>query len=151
MAASVKRERSSNWSLAQITYQYIILTDFIQKKHYKVLKAKQSNLITNAKQNMQYICKRAVVTKLVTAVGIQRRSVEQVKLKWGNLQQGAKKTFTKFLKHVRKTGRVPLMKPPTAPEEKIIDLMKDKPNFSGIAGGKNSKITQTKLYLIPPT
>ncbi|XP_061190280.1 uncharacterized protein LOC133198157 [Saccostrea echinata] len=133
-SASVKRERSTNWSLAEIT----VLTDFVEKNE-AVLKAKQSNLITNAKKNSKW----AEVTDLVNAAGVQRRSVEQVKFKWGNLQQGAKKTFTEARKHARKTGGGPPPKPPTAAEEKIIDLMKDKPNFSGIAGGFESSMPGT--------
>uniref|UniRef100_A0A8W8LDV1 Myb/SANT-like DNA-binding domain-containing protein n=1 Tax=Magallana gigas TaxID=29159 RepID=A0A8W8LDV1_MAGGI len=134
MAVAVKRERSSNWSLAEIT----ILTDFVEKNE-EVLKAKQSNIITNAKKHSKW----TEVTDLVNAVGVQRRSVEQVKFKWGNLQQGAKKTFTEARKHARKTGGGPPLKPPTAAEEKIIDLMKDRPNFSGIAGGFESSMPTT--------
>ncbi|XP_061167431.1 uncharacterized protein LOC133176318 [Saccostrea echinata] len=134
MAASVKRERSTNWSLAEIT----VLTDFVEKNE-EVLKAKQSNLITNAKKNSKW----TEVTDLVNAVGVQRRLVEQVRFKWGNLQQGAKKTFTEARKHARKTGGGPPPKPPTAAEEKIIDLMKDKPNFCGIAGGFESSMPGT--------
>ena len=81
---AAKRERSSNWSLAEIS----ILTDFVEKNE-EILKAKQSNLITNSKKNAKW----AEVTELVNAVGVQRRSVEQVRFKWGNLQQGANKSF----------------------------------------------------------
>ena len=49
----------------------------------------------------------AKVTELVNAVGVQRRSVEQVRFKWGNLQQGAKKSFTDARKHARQTGGGP--------------------------------------------
>lgn len=70
----------------------------------------------------------------MNAVGVQRRSVEQVKFKWGNLQQGQTKTFTEARKHARKTGGGPSIKPTTAAEEKIIDLMKNGSNFSDIAG-----------------
>ncbi|XP_062571703.1 myb/SANT-like DNA-binding domain-containing protein 4 [Saccostrea cucullata] len=131
MSASVKRERSSHWSLAEIS----VLTDFVEKNE-EVLKAKQSNLITNAKKTSKW----AEVTELINAVGVHRRSIEQVKFKWGNLQQGAKKTFTEARKHARKTGGGPPPKPPTAAEEKIIEIMKDRPNFSGIAGGFESSM-----------
>ena len=66
---AAKRERSSHWSLAEIS----ILTDFVEKNEV-ILKAKQSNLITNSKN-----AKWAGVTELVNAVGVQRRSVEQVR------------------------------------------------------------------------
>ena len=69
---AAKRERSSNWSLAEIS----ILTDLVLKNE-EILKAKQSNLITNCKKNAKW----ADVTELVNAVGVQRRSVEQVRFK----------------------------------------------------------------------
>ena len=69
---AAKRERSSNWSLAEIS----ILTDFVEKNE-EILKAKQSNLITNSKKNAKW----AEVTELVNVVGVQRRSVEQVRFK----------------------------------------------------------------------
>ena len=40
-----------------------------------------------------------------------------------------------FFKHAKKTGVGPQPKLPSAVEWKIIDLMKDRPNFSGIIGG----------------
>ena len=43
---AAKRERRSNWSLAEIG----ILTDFVEKNE-EILKAKQSNLLTKRMQN----------------------------------------------------------------------------------------------------
>lgn len=45
MAVTVKRERSSNLSVAEIP----ILTIFVEKKE-EIIHAKQSKLITNAKE-----------------------------------------------------------------------------------------------------
>ena len=97
------------------------------------------NLITNSKKNAKW----AEVMELVNAVGVQHRSVEQVRFKWGTLQQGAKKSFTDARKHARQTGGGPPPKPPTAAELKIIDLMKDRPNFSGIVGGFETSMPST--------
>mgnify|MGYP003686483879 CR=1 FL=1 len=80
---------------------------------------------------------------MVNVVGVQRRSFEQVRFKWGNLQQGAKKSLTDARKHARQTGGGPPPKPPTAAEMKIIDLMKDQPNFSGIDGGFQTSMPST--------
>ena len=74
------------------------MTDFVEKNE-EILKAKQSNLITNSKKTAKW----AEVTELVNAVGVQRRSVKQVRFKWGNFQQGAKKSFTDARKHARQT------------------------------------------------
>ncbi|XP_052686304.1 myb/SANT-like DNA-binding domain-containing protein 4 [Crassostrea angulata] len=131
---ATKRERSSNWSLSEIS----ILTEFFEKNE-DVLKAKQSNLITNSRKNAKW----AEVTEIINAVGIQRRTVDQVKFKWGNLQQSAKKSFSAARKQAKLTGGGPPPKPPTAAEEKIIDMMKDRPNFSGIVGGFESSMPVT--------
>lgn len=99
---ATKRERSSNWSLSEIS----ILTEFFEKNE-DVLKAKQSNLITNSRKNAKW----AEVTEIINAVGIQRRTVDQVKFKWGNLQQSAKKSFSAARKQAKLTGRGPPPKP----------------------------------------
>lgn len=62
--------------------------------------------------------------------GFNRRSVEQVEFKWVKPATGGKKTFTEAHKYARKTDGGPPIKPPTAAEEKIIDLMNYRPNFS---------------------
>uniref|UniRef100_A0A8W8IF02 Myb/SANT-like DNA-binding domain-containing protein n=1 Tax=Magallana gigas TaxID=29159 RepID=A0A8W8IF02_MAGGI len=135
---ATKRERSSNWSLSEIS----ILTEFFEKNE-DVLKAKQSNLITNLRKNAKW----AEVTEIINAVGIQRHTVDQVKFKWGNLQQSAKKSFSAARKQAKLTGGGPPPKPPTAAEEKIIDMIKDRPNFSGIVGGFKSSMPVTTVVL----
>lgn len=80
---------------------------------------------------------------MINAVGIHRRTGDQVKFKQGNLQQSAKKSFCAARKQSKLTGRGPPPKPPTAAEEKIIDMMKDRPNFSGIVGGFESSMPVT--------
>ncbi|XP_061179493.1 uncharacterized protein LOC133188127 [Saccostrea echinata] len=77
---------------------------------------------------------------MINAIGVQKRTVEQVKFKWGNLQQGAKKSFSEARKQSKLTGGGPPPKPLTAAEEKIIEMMKDRPNFSGIVGGFESSV-----------
>ena len=57
---------------------------------------------------------------------------------------GPKKSFTDARKHARQTGGGPPPKPPTAAELKIIDLMKDRPNFSGIVGGFETSMPSTQ-------
>ncbi|CAC5387660.1 unnamed protein product [Mytilus coruscus] len=71
-------------------------------------------------------------------MGLQKRTTEQVKYKWGNLQQNAKKIFNNVKKQRKLTGGGPAPKPPSAVEEKIIKMMKDRPNFSGISCGFES-------------
>jgi hypothetical protein len=128
---ATKKSRSSNWSLTEIS----ALTDFVEK-HEGILKAKHSNAVTNAKKAEKW----REVTDSINAMGTQKRTIEQVKFKWGNLQQGAKRTFTEARKLSKMTGGGPPPKPPTAAEEKIIEMMKDRPNFSGIVGGFQSSM-----------
>ncbi|CAG2251693.1 unnamed protein product [Mytilus edulis] len=64
--------------------------------------------------------------------------MKQVIYKWGNLQQNAKKTYSEVKKQRKLTGGGPAPKPPSAVEEKIIEMMKDRPNFSGISCGFES-------------
>ncbi|XP_061167430.1 uncharacterized protein LOC133203627 [Saccostrea echinata] len=128
---ATKRERCANWSLTEIS----VLTDFVEKNE-ETLKAKQCNQITNSKKNAMW----AEVTAMINAIGVQKRTVEQVKFKWGNLQQGAKKSFSEARKQSKLTGGGPPPKPLTAAEEKIIEMMKDRPNFSGIVGGFESSV-----------
>lgn len=144
MATILKKSRSCNWSLAEIS----ALTDFVEKNEH-ILKAKHSNLITNAKKNAKW----QELTENINAMGVQRRTVDQVKFKWGNLQQGAKKTFSEAKKSLKMTGGGPPPKPPTAAEEKIIGMMKDRPNFSGIVGGFESSMPPpagTYIYIVIP-
>lgn len=73
---------------------------------------------------------------MINAVDVQRRTVDQVKFKWGSLKQSAKKSFSAARKQSKLTGGGPPPKPPTAAEEK----MKDRPNFSGTVGGVESSM-----------
>lgn len=63
---------------------------------------------------------------MVNAVGFQRRTDDQVKFNWGNLQQSAKRSLSAALKQSKLTDGGPPPKPPTAAKEKIIVMMKDR-------------------------
>ena len=54
----------------------------------------------------------------------------------GKLTTECKKKYSKVKKQRKLTGGGP--KPPSAVEEKIIEMMKDRPNFSGISCGFES-------------
>ncbi|CAC5377396.1 unnamed protein product [Mytilus coruscus] len=124
-----KRERQPNWSISEIT----LLQELVEKDEF-VIKSKQTNTITNNKKNEKW----AEICSKINAMGLQKRTTEQVKYKWGNLQQNAKKIFNDVKKQRKLTGGGPAPKPPSAVEEKIIEMMKDRPNFSGISCGFES-------------
>ena len=68
---------------------------------------------------------------------LQKRA--EVREKWRNMAQVAKKTNSGLLKSQRKTGGGPAEKPPTSTTAKIISLLGDEPSFSGIQGGFESE------------
>ncbi|XP_063446807.1 myb-related transcription factor, partner of profilin-like [Mytilus trossulus] len=124
-----KRERQPNWSISEIT----LLQELVEKDEF-VIKSKQTNTLTNNKKNEKW----AEICSKINAIGLQKRTTEQVKYKWGNLQQNAKKIYNDVKKQRKLTGGGPAPKPPSAVEEKIIEMMKDRSNFSGISCGFES-------------
>ncbi|CAC5417875.1 unnamed protein product [Mytilus coruscus] len=92
----------------------ITLLQELVEKDELVIKSKQTNTITNNKKNEKW----AEICSKINAMGLQKRTTEQRKL----------------------TGGGPAPKPPSAVEEKIIEMMKDRPNFSGISCGFESTI-----------
>ena len=60
--------------------------------------------------------------------------ISEVKEKWTNLQRTAKNELSKFRKEQRKTGGGPPPKLPSKGTDKILELLKDTPSFSGLQG-----------------
>ena len=71
---------------------------------------------------------------MVNSVGVDSRTVQEVKDKWKNLTSTAKKEFSDFGKEQRKTGGGPAPKKPSAATAKIIDIFKEKSSFTGLSG-----------------
>ena len=105
-----KRDRAPNWSVAEIT----LLQELVEKDEL-ILKSKQTNTLTNNKKNEKW----NEITAKINAMRLQKRSAEQVKYKWGNLQQQAKEAFNDVKKQRKLTGGGPAPKPPSTVEEKI--------------------------------
>ena len=47
------------------------------------------------------------ITMEIKAVGIHERTISEVKIKWQNIQESAKRSFAETQRHVRQTGGVP--------------------------------------------
>ena len=119
------RKRKPNFSAQEIA---IITQKF--EENQVVLKSKFTNTNTNKmKQNVW-----EEMTVAVNAVGTAHRSVSEVKEKWTNLQRTAKNELSKFRKEQRKTGGGPPPKLPSKGTDKILELLKDTPSFSGLQG-----------------
>ncbi len=135
-----KADRSKNWQPAEIS----LLQELVEE-HEDILKSKQTNALTNQRKNKKWL----EITEQINALGLtQRRTADKVKTKWGNMQQSAKKVYTDVRKQRKLTGGGPAPKAPTAEEEKIINMMKDRPNFSGIVGGFESSMPLESMLII---
>ena len=90
------------------------------EKNQEIPNSKQSNRIKSSKKNAKW----AEETEFINAVGVQRRSAEQ--FKWEGLQQGPKSP-SRTLGNIRSKPEEDNLglKPLTAAEWKIIDLMTD--------------------------
>ena len=64
----------------------------------------------------------ADITAAINALGVENRTVQEVRDKWKNLTSNAKKEFSGFGREMRRTGGGPFPKAPAAATAKIIDL-----------------------------
>ena len=98
-----------------------------------MLKSKFTNTTTNKQSVWEEM------TIAVNAKGTAHRSVAEVKEKWTNLQRTAKHELSKFHKEQRKTGGGLPPKTPSPSTDKILELLKDTPSFSGLKGFETGK------------
>ena len=86
--------------------------------------------MTNRKKNEIW----SDIANAVNALGIENRSVQEVRDKWKNLTSQAKKEFSGYGREKKRTGGEPPPKAPTPATAKIIDIFKETPSFTGLAG-----------------
>ena len=122
------RKQKPNFSVQEIA---MITQKF--EENQAVLKSKFTNTTTNKQSVWEEM------TIVVNAVGTAHRSVAEVKEKWTNLQRTAKHELSKFRKEQRKTGGGPPPKTPSPSTDKILELLKDTPSFSGLKGFETGK------------
>lgn len=67
-------------------------------------------------------------------LGLRKAIAVEVREKWRNISQNAKKTISGLKKLRRKTGRGPVAKPADATTEKVINLFHDEPSSRGFKG-----------------
>ena len=130
------RKRKPNFSVQEIA---VITQKF--EENQAVLKSKFTNTTTNKLKQSVW----EEMTIAVNAVGTAHRSIAEVKEKWTNLQRTAKHELSKFRKEQKKTGGGPPPKTPSPSTDKILELLKDTPSFSGLKGFETGK-ERTTLF-----
>ncbi|XP_056004079.1 uncharacterized protein LOC125653292 [Ostrea edulis] len=133
------RNRGKNFDSSEIQ----LLTELVEK-NIAIINSKFSNTLTNEK-------KKAVwqsITDQLNALGVACRSVKEIKTKWTNMHQSAKREFSDAKISQRKTGGGPMAKPLSVVNEKIVDLFKDSPSFNGLSGFETQSYGDGNMELI---
>ena len=123
-----KKKRKANFTAAETT----LLVDLVEK-NLPTLRGKFSSTVTNIRKQKIW----QDITSQLNSLGYEKRTVVEVREKWRNMTQNAKKISSGLKKSRRKTGG-PEAKPADATTEKLINLFHDEPSFSGIQGGFDS-------------
>ncbi|XP_046566238.1 uncharacterized protein LOC124274914 [Haliotis rubra] len=118
MAAA--RNRSKNFESCEIQLE----------DHIGVLNSKLTNSITNDKKKQIW----DKITAEINSLGVSNRTSKEIKTKWNNMFQNAKKEFSDRKLQTQKTGGGPCPKPVSSYIEKIMDIYSDSACFNGVAG-----------------
>ena len=131
-----RKPRKHNFSASEVS----VLTEKVEE-NLQILQSKLTNSVTNQKKKNVW----TEITAAVNAVGVEKRTVAEVREKWKNLHSSAKKEFTNYRKESKRTGGGPAPKRISAATSKVIELFQDTPSFIGLAGfetnGPNGKPT----------
>ncbi len=107
------------------------------EQNLETLRGQFSSTVTNAKKKKLW----ETITSQINSLGYEKRTPVEVREKWRNMTQIAKKTNSGIMQSQRKTGGSPAAKPLATTTEKIISLLSDEPSFSGIQGGFESGVS----------
>lgn len=125
------KKRKQNFTSAECN----LLVDLVEK-NMDTLRGKFSSTLTNAKKQKLW----ETISNKISSLGYEKRTPTEIRGKWRNMAQIAKKTNSGLMQSQRKTGGGPAAKPPTSTTSKIISLLGDEPSFSGIHGGFESGV-----------
>ena len=125
-----RKARKRNFSVSETA----ILTEKVEE-HFAVLQSKLTNSNTNKLKNKIW----QEITAAVNAVGVESRTTTEVREKWKGLHSAAKKEFSAYRQERQKTGGGPAPKSPSLATEKIIELFKEAPSFTGLEGFETGK------------
>lgn len=127
-----KKKRKQNFTVPECT---IILEQV--ERHLDIIRGKHSNAVTNARKQKAW----QDITRSVNSLGYAQRTAAEVRDKWRNLTQQAKKQHAGLVKARRKTGGGPCEAAGNNTiTQKIIDIFQDEPSFSGITDGYETSV-----------
>ena len=116
-----ERKKKLNFSSSEINK----ITKLMEE-NLEIIQSKFTNAITNKRKQEIWV----KIAGQVNAIGIARRSVQDIEDKWKNLQTTAKKDFAR--QSFRQTGGGPPVKKTKEATEKFIRLFKNAPSFTGL-------------------
>ena len=125
MESKIKRERKKNFAMDEIQ---LLTAEYGENKD--VLELKFTNALTNKQKNDSW----QRITEKINALGYEKRTVEEIKMKWRNLTSQAKANWNNFKRDCNKTGGGPAPAPPTEDEMRIVNLYEGHPKFDGLDG-----------------
>ena len=128
------RNREKNFDTREIQ----LLTELVEK-NIEIINSKFSNTVTNEKKKKIW----ENITIQINALGIANRTAKEIKTKWINMHQNAKKEYSDDKLYRRQTGGGPCPKPVSSISERIVDLFKGSPSFDGLSGFE----TQSGMYI----
>lgn len=122
---SNQRSRSKNFDQSEKE----VLIDLVEK-HKNVINAKLTNSVTACKKLKVW----DNIKTEVNAVGLCNRSTKDIRNKWSNIHQKAKKEKAELDLHRKQTGGGPPKKPMSPTSERVVQLFEDCPSFNGLQG-----------------
>ncbi|XP_063410794.1 uncharacterized protein LOC134693809 [Mytilus trossulus] len=130
MEKKTQRNRSKNFESSEIT----LITELVQQNisiiSDKFNSSQGTSSVTSEKKKLIW----EHITERVNSLGVCPRSTKEIKNKWSNLHQEAKKAYSEKARDHQRTGGGPPPKPLTEAQERIVDIYKDCPSFTGLQG-----------------
>ena len=142
-----QRSRGKNFDEAE---KEVLLDHAI--KHKQIIESKLTNSITVQKKGEVW---RSATDK-INSLGVAPRTVKDVKNKWSNMVQKAKKEKAEAGVYRRRTGGGPPSRALSPITERVVELFGDSPSFNGIVGvetpyihdGKTSRLIRMYLKIL---
>ncbi|XP_046348985.2 uncharacterized protein LOC124129585 isoform X1 [Haliotis rufescens] len=119
------RNRNKNFDSSEIQ----LIAELVEK-HISILNSKLCSTVTHERKKAIW----AEITSKVNALGVCQRTTKEIKTKWTNVHQTAKREFSNRQLDMRKTGGGPCIAPLSTTSEKIVDIYKECPSFTGLTG-----------------
>ena len=125
--ADRKRIRSSNWSKNESS-----LLKNLVSEYESTLSCRHSNEVTNRKKKKEIW---EYITNQINLLGVCKRTVSEVKIKWRNVARCLKQEFSEHRKESTKTGGGPPPCSPCPEDQRLISLFEKTSSFYGVPGG----------------